>query len=860
MPRADEIQRWSGLRGVDPGVIRGLVAERAESARDAEKDRAMKPYAVLNAVEAALDAAARGKQPGQPRTELPVWLRTTLRKLVAEGARETFMSPFPAVRALELAGVLDLAPDDDYVLCMVASLSAFGWEPSARAEQRPVRWVAADPRLVDKAIWRLFEVEGGGAVSLTNLDDYAPSWRPAFLTWVQDGTLPRARVLDACLRTLSLDFAAFRARWYAGLLDALEPTPAELAERQAGLRALLRSDVPPTVKLGVRHLRGLDRAKLLDAAATAPALAPAVRSKAKSTALDALRLLSSIHRQEPATDITTAAWEGLGHEAPEVQLAAARLLEQAGAAAIVIEDADLLAPSVRRELGLDRTADVPASPGRTGHTAPTGLAVPSPLELPPLRPVGEDLLERLAALLEDPSDAIELELVLDGLARVGDGAVLQPLQKRALTLLGGHGRAGDSVQEHLAAVVLTASGGKARHHVPKDPRMRFLHLRLLEVEGALTGRQPARPLLATPDDPGGFVSPSALLARLEQRNGQVESVDLIAALLRLGIAGREETLAAVAVGGEVGDVLRHALGGPPPDPSRLKTPDWWVAASRARAPLADDPYLIEAGLSGAGQGRPIEVSLVLEEHRAGSRWDPRTYWAARTEVEHPARIRGRIFGDSSRAPAMQPTATEVQARHDFSEAFGLDSWPWIAAIWPHEAEHVLVQGVGSLVRGAQSTSWDPDARSVLDALARHPGHLGRLAAATAALGLTQTSAEDRLRAVDWVAEILPRGRLTARDIAAAMVETREVSVATRWADGLRGVASAGAGPAVIDVLTHLLPRLDRGHRGLHALLDVLHEELLRSGRRPADPDLRAWLGAFAGSSKASRTAKALLTL
>lgn len=858
MPRADEITRLDLLRTVDPGVVGGLVVERASVARDGEKDRALKRYASLTGVEAGLAAGARGKLPGDRRTELPGWLRADLRRIVADGARETFVTPFPAIRTLEILGLLELDPDDDYVLCMVSGLSAFGVDVKPGEAARPVRWVAADPQLVDKAIWRLFEVEGGGSVSLTNLDDYVPSWRPAFLTWVQDGTLSRARVLDATLRTLSLDFAAFRARWYAGLLDALEASPSELAERQDALRALLRSEVRPTVKLGVRHLRALERDGLLDGAATAPALAPAVRSSVKGTALDAVRLLGAIHRRNPEADVVTAAQEGLGHESPEVQRAAATLLRRVGVADVLADDADLLAPSVRRELGLDGEHLVP---GQVTPEATSVTAHPvAPVELPAVRPAGQDLLERLAAVLEDPSDAIELELVLDGLARLGDGAALRPLHKRALSLLGGHGRAGDSVQDHLAAVVLTVTGGRARHHVPKNPRRRFLHLRLLEVEAALTGRRAPCSLLATPDDPRGFVSPSALVARLVERGGPVASVDLIAALLRLGAEGREDALASVTLDGELGDVLRHALGAPPPAPSSLKTPEWWVAASRARAPLADDPLLLQAGLSGAGQGRPIRASLVLEEHRAGSRWDPQTYWAARTEVEHPARIRGRIFGDSSRAPAMQPTATEAQARHDFSEDFGLDSWSWVASIWPHDAEHVLVEGVGPLVRGAQSTSWDPDARAVLDALARHPGQLGRLAAATAALGLTQTSAEDRLRAVDWVAEVVPAGRLGASDLALAMAVTREVSVGTRWAESLRRVAEAGAAGAVVDVLTHLLPHLERGHRGLHALLDVLHQELLRSGRRASPPELRVWLGGFSGSSKSARTAKALLAL
>ena len=113
----------------------------------------------------------------------------------------------------------------------------------------------------------MFEVEGGGEVSLTNVDKFTgaeTSWGHTFQALVQDGTLPRDRVLRECLTALGRDFSAYRASWYSTLYTALAPAPAEVAADQSLVRALLRSDVAPTVSFAVKLLRPLEKAGLLD--------------------------------------------------------------------------------------------------------------------------------------------------------------------------------------------------------------------------------------------------------------------------------------------------------------------------------------------------------------------------------------------------------------------------------------------------------------------------------------------------------------------------------------------------------------------------------------------------------------------
>jgi hypothetical protein len=60
------------------------------------------------------------------------------------------------------------------------------------------------------------------------------------------------------------------------------------------------------------------------------------------------------------------------------------------------------------------------------------------------------------------------------------------------------------------------------------------------------------------------------------------------------------------------------------------------------------------------------------------------------------------------------------------------------------------------------------------------------------------------------------------------------------------------------VLTRLLPELPRDYPGLHALLSTFHEDSVRARIVPAGDELRAWLTGFAGSTKATKTARAIL--
>ena len=467
------------------------------------------------------------------------------------------------------------------------------------------------------------------------------------------------------------------------------------------------------VSAALRWLATLDTAHRLADEEASGRMTDVMGNKVKGQPLAALRLLDSIRRRTPAADVRPAGRAALGHPHPDVQRKAAALLRAAGDEDALVGAADL-DPAVRRELGLNAA-------GPSG-AAPVQPVVDAPPEIVPV--TDTDLPDRLAALLEDASDPIELELVLDRLARTTDPAVLAPLQKRAWARVrsGQADYDGDAwLAGQLARIVVGAVDGRMPLVDPSDQVARFLHDRLAEVSDVVAGRRLAGPLLATPDHGHGWISAEILLERVRAAGPSVRRIDLIAALLRLHPTGRESALQQADVPGEIGAVLRYALGGPDARPTDVVDHGLWVAASRARAPFDVDPVLVSAGLDAPGQGRPLGAELRLHHQFSGSD----RYWESEVVVPG-ARSAGTVRD--------QPTAVRSADSRDSWQRHEFTWVPWTASVWPHDADHFLI---GSLehVRAGVAFGW-PGSTGALRTLLGHPGRMGPLAAAALAFGLS----------------------------------------------------------------------------------------------------------------------------
>ncbi|WP_116074286.1 DUF6493 family protein [Asanoa ferruginea] len=765
-----------------------------------------------------------------PTVEPPRWLRPAVVEAlesVAEGWPQSDF--FGAVRMLERFGLVTLEHDDTYVLAMVSCLGD-PWEGSVRADA-----LRRDPELRD-LVWRVFEVEGGGEVSLANVDKFsAPdaSWTQTFLTLVADGTLPRDRVLRSCLQALGRDFSAYRAGWFSGTYRGLEPTAAECVADQPLLLRLLHSTVPATVSFAVRHLTVVAKAGALDDEDYVAECAAAMVVPAKSTALGAINLAAAVAGRRPdlAPAVAEAIGAGLGHAHRDVQSRALAVLRSLAANKIVEARLDELEPSVRRAAA--EWLDVPAAPSPPVETAaavsPAGPAAAA------------TVAERGARLLAGHLDAMDVEMFLAALA-VNDTAGLDALHKQAAKILSDPRWQG-SLRQHLAGLIAAK---------PVTGPDTFLRRRLAEVGHVLKGRRAPAPLLATPTDPAGWLDPRVFVDRLAA-NPDPPPFDLAAALLRLAPEGRADALrSARTLPGEPGAVARYALGG---EPAELTTPALWVAAARARAPLADDPHLLAAGLDQAGQGRPATYGLLFEPEHYQYEGRARTYYRPSLEVTPPGAVE----------QADQPTVVAVWVSGPGTSSVWQDldpDWiPWHAHIWPHDAEPFFAVRLDEVLRA--STSYPMvtyGTTETLDALVTHPGRLGPMAAATLAASLSASEVRHRVLAAEACARLVPAARITAAELATAMAGLARHCTATRWATTLRDAARIGpdAGSAVIDVLDDLLPRLGADQPGLHALLETRYEEAVRLGRRTVSGPATTWLQALAGSSKAARTARLIL--
>ena len=274
-----DLPPYTSLAGVPPATLFGLLASGADKALNNTYEFAwQKDHALLGVIDLALAAAAKGSKPSEAAK--PRWLDGLMARELRAASTSHWAHGFLRVRLLERLGLVDVDADDTYVLAMVGALGP------DKAEK-----LRADPELIERALWRVFEVEGGGEVSLTNVDRFGgDEWRKTFLELTSDGTLDRARVLNGCLQALGRDFAAYRASWYSATYLALEPTAEETAGSQAELRRLLGSAVPATVAFALKQLARVQKAGLLDVEVTLEALPPATLVKAKGTAIAALNL------------------------------------------------------------------------------------------------------------------------------------------------------------------------------------------------------------------------------------------------------------------------------------------------------------------------------------------------------------------------------------------------------------------------------------------------------------------------------------------------------------------------------------------------------------------------------------------
>lgn len=140
----------------------------------------------------------------------------TGRSLVRALAVSQIWEPyFQVVRWRERRGEYQLDHDETYVLAMV---NALGGGMEVETLNSALR---EDDDLREETFWRIFEVRGTRRVNLGYLERYrgevGEGWESSILTLIDEGTLSRQRVADACADALGREFSPIEAAWFRRL-------------------------------------------------------------------------------------------------------------------------------------------------------------------------------------------------------------------------------------------------------------------------------------------------------------------------------------------------------------------------------------------------------------------------------------------------------------------------------------------------------------------------------------------------------------------------------------------------------------------------------------------------------------------
>jgi Family of unknown function (DUF6493) len=720
------------------------------------------------------------------------------------------------------------------------------------------RVLLGDPGLLDHEIWRLFTDPGVGHQMedrrwVTSWDQLVAGdqWTDALVALAADGQLDRGRLIDECLAAFLRDFPPNHVGWYASLHDRLAPSPDEAAARWPRYLALLAANSKPGVALGQRACGELLAAGRLAPEAFLAASGAALVFPQKSVVTVQLKLIGKLADGKSAAGaggpavrdlaLATAA-QAFAHQREDVQSAALKLIGKHGLPAdealraTVIELAAALSPvlaSDAKALGLipapSAAASSPVPAGTASHAASSAARV-----VPATDP--DELVQLLARLMEDATDAIAVERALAGAVRLATLPLVErarlagPLLKRARRQAQGDFDgpfSGYAIRADLGCLTLTWATGELPppswmehdgYHSPGDDAP-WQDRRPTILSGILSARAgeacrliaagPAVPLLAEPEFSDGTISPAELAdreARWSAAGLAPLRYDREVAYLR-ATPGTDEELAFEPF------VTVQTTG--------YRTMPW------------------------GGQNRFTEGSTGMHArlpHVPRSVSAP-TCWPLLTSLEHS-------LDDRQRA------VSHAGVRLDEMIA----AWPLLC---PHQPEllaaHLLSplsDGLGP-GRNAAATALRGLGRGDAPGTAGRFGPLGHLALVT---GLSCHAAEVRIAAAEAWARIALRGRLDPALAAEAISLGVGGSVLklSRIADGLeRAVAEPAAAAALaracVSATAALLPaRL----AGLHLLLEVAAQASAVAGV-PQLPESVNSLAAAKGGSKLAEAARRL---
>nr|WP_308288214.1 DUF6493 family protein [Streptomyces corallincola] len=644
------------------------------------------------------------------------------------------------------------------------------------------------------------------------------SWQAALPVLVQEGSLDREFVLDACVARLLRGGGPTDHRIFLPWLTALEPTREEVRARTADWTALARDAVSPVASHAQAVLAGLAADSELTVQQVVEVSEGLLFRTEKKLVRAQLALLGKVLVRDPgaAAELLPVVAQAFGHEDTQVQERALRLVERhvkalgpvpeptAGAAAgTPVTDrpsdevwqelhraAEQLTPSLRPRAAA--LLGVPVDEAVSFEVYEEMLPpAPEPVRLDPAPETPEELAEEIGALLAAEGDVSTFERALDGLMRHAH-------------------RDPEALRTALEPVIGTRWWASQQGQQSDGER-------LPEVHVGTTRR--------------GFLTPSVGLdLMLAALRGQVRANRLHDAVVR-GAEGQECAHSGPA---RVFDTRLRAIAyrlRTRPLPFLLSTPTWstgllepadLVARLVEYRRLKADVCVIDLGQAllrvrrddqvAADEAARLALTLGTREGKRVARW------LTSGPVGLPGvrrRLKGsRVLLEMEGLPQIDEDMPQQFRSLGMPLSVHTDRWRchhwdrsahahWLAAL-PERREVMAARMLHDLADLAVD---DERGAEILPLLAEGAGEAGEAVHLCLAYGLAARHAEDRLSAVDALLVLAARGQLDAVRLGSALGElmVRGAVKAQRLAESARTAAATGAGLTMWEVLRHALP-------------------------------------------------------
>lgn len=612
----------------------------------------------------------------------------------------------------------------------------------------------------------------------------------------------------------------------------------------------------------------------------------------------ALAGCAAMHVVEPEQDFTS--------EIEELKLAGSKLSDQLGVLC-GIDDA-LKAVSTLQEAsqgnlstgGAALAEDIVFAPALTLNAMDVPRLDPQ-LKIKPISDI-DDLVYQLLHILEAKPNWDEVELCLDGLARLtaentSDLAQrLTPLRKKVVDMLSTPNEwtgapapfSNFDYKIDLAAVcfawtdrfVIEPKTGmsnplvglanfvagtpwavhykapwgswQAYGRVKLNDPQAFLSKRLLSLARQIA-KQKCFPLLSSPTHKGGWIEPVTLVERMIAWNNhkqRPDSADFIQALLRLAPDSREEALdAAQSLPGEMADALRFALGGKlGPNPTKA---EWWVAAARGRLPRGDFDELTKA-FPGLGPDATVAARYKDDVGKLAEYYLP-TYSV-------------RPVGIFSPIPEFKPRPDVVlfptELMHSPADSLVLVG-PVLTSIWLQDRESYFAMQARNQAANidSQSSFWEGTWEPIFDPDVSVTG----FARWCLVIGLTSKHADNARMALDALVACIEDCRIDGIVLGDAMAEILTSGKVTlvRWIRALKDCARVS--PLHLQVVRIAVERsLSNTKNSTMStpikLIELLYDLCSESGECVSTARTREYLESLGTKGKTGQLAKSLLSL